>query len=172
MMRSANIEFIYRGALTKRFHTIPTLRVQNVGEHSFGVAWLCEWLTGGTASKDLIMAALAHDLAEHITGDIPAPAKRAMGIRELVSNREAVLLRSNNINYEDRLSEPELGVLKMADALDGMIYCLREVQLGNSTMKVVFTRFKSYVMEIESTCPCDGKVKYAVNYLTKTFEEN
>lgn len=166
-----NLHFVYSGALTKRFHTVETIKTQNIAEHSFGVAWLCEWLTNGGASKELIMAALEHDLAEQVTGDIPAPAKRQLGIRDLIGKREETILRNNGLRYADGLNTQEISVLKMADAIDGMVFCLREMQLGNTTMNVVFIRFRSYVMELEEKLPCDGRVKYIVDYVTKLFEE-
>lgn len=142
-----NLVFIYSGARVKRFHTASTLQQQTIAEHSFGVAWLCEWLTGGKASKDLILAALSHDLAEQLTGDIPSPAKRSLGIQEVVGHREATILQNNNIDYESRLTGTELRVLKLADALDGMVFCVHEHTLGNKAMRQIFNRFKTYVKE-------------------------
>lgn len=150
MNSSFNLNFVYRGGWVKRFHTMFTLRQQNVAEHSFGVAWICEFLTDGKASKNLIMAALAHDLAEQIVGDIPAPAKRALGIREVVGEREDTILRNNNVRYVAFLKAEELKILKLADALDGMAFCVSEIINGNGALLEVFDRFGAYVSEIDT----------------------
>jgi len=67
--------FVYKGGRTKRFHTADILTTQNVAEHSFGVAALVHILDPA-ARKEVLLAALSHDLAEHLVGDIPSPVKR------------------------------------------------------------------------------------------------
>lgn len=143
-----DLQFIYDGGASKRYHTVDTLRTQDIAAHSFGVAWFCELLTSGEASKNLIMAALAHDLAEHQVGDIPAPAKRRMEIADLFEQEENNLLKDCGLsNYQASLLAPEKRTLKIADCMDGMMFCVRERKAGNKNVDVVYGRFQSYVLE-------------------------
>jgi 5'-deoxynucleotidase YfbR-like HD superfamily hydrolase len=137
--------FIIHGGYSKRFHTVDTLRTQDISQHSFGVAWLCELLSGMTASKNLIMAALAHDLAEHQVGDVPSPTKRSCDvIYNALEKLEEERIAGVGLLYV--LTPDEQRILKLADILDGMIFCLHERQLGNRTthLRVVYGNFLSY----------------------------
>ena len=62
-----------------RFHTVAMqAERQTVGAHSYAVSILIDQLWPDS-SKQLIMAALYHDVPELILGDIPATAKAAVG---------------------------------------------------------------------------------------------
>ena len=136
------LKFIVAGSEVERYHTVRTLTTETVGHHSHGVAMICVMLRGCQASKDLLLAALAHDLAEHQLGDIPSPAKREYGIGEQVNALEEKLLKSVGLDVE--LNRDDARTLKLADIAQGAIFCAREMQLGNRGMKVVYDRYKSY----------------------------
>lgn len=137
------IDFIVAGSEVSRYHTVRTIVTETVGHHSHGVAMICVLLTGGEPSANLLTAALIHDLAEHQTGDIPSPAKREYGIGDQVSELEDRLLSSAGIPMP-LLSQKEQRLLKLADIAQGMLYCIRETQMGNANMGVVFHRYRSY----------------------------
>lgn len=139
------LKFIIAGSEVERYHTVRTLTTETVGHHSHGVAMLCALLVGCQASKELLLAALMHDLAEHQTGDIPSPAKRAYGIGEQVNELEEKLLKSVGLNFT--LHPDDTRTLKLADIAQGAIFCVREMQLGNIGMKTVYDRYKSYAEE-------------------------
>lgn len=148
------LDFIYKGGASKRFHTLRTIQTQDIAAHSFGVAWLCELLTGGQASKNLIMAALAHDLAEHRVGDIPSPVKRDMGVGELFHDYEMGKLAIVGLSkYYDELTEGEGYTLKLADMIDGMMFCLTERNFGNSTIDPVYNNFHLYALQVMKEHP-------------------
>ena len=65
------LDFILNGSEVKRFHTLTTHQLETVGHHSHGVACLTLMLNPD-ASRELIIAALFHDLAEQHTGDVDA----------------------------------------------------------------------------------------------------
>lgn len=140
------LNFLRRASQTKRYHTEVVLKEQNVGEHSFNVAWLCYLLTNGHPMSALLLHSLAHDAAEHATGDIPSPTKRALGIRSVVDTFEHTLMVDSGLVLP-ALDEHNMHILKLADALDGVLYCLREHNLGNRLIDVVFRNFASYVRE-------------------------
>lgn len=140
-----SIEIIHLGGSTQRFHTTRTITPNTVAEHSFGVAWACYILSSGKPSASLLMAALAHDLPEFITGDIPSPAKRKMNID--TSEIDDGVLSLVGEGLMDLLSSEER-TLKLADCLDGMMFCVREKSLGNKTMGDIFGKYCEYIEEL------------------------
>lgn len=141
--------FIYNGGASKRYHTVQTHNTQDIAAHSFGVAWWCEMLTDGEASKQLIMAALTHDLAEHIVGDVPSPAKRAMGCRDAFNAYEDSILTENKVIHYMKLTDVEKTILKAADCFDGLMFCLNERRMGNKHVEIVYGRYYSYITEVK-----------------------
>lgn len=133
------IEFFVAGAETTRYHTVRTIQTETVGHHSHGVAMFCVLLGG---SPKTVRAALVHDLAEHQLGDIPAPAKKQYGIGTVVNDLEDQLLRDVRLNQD--LTKEEARTLKLADIFQGMVFCIREMQMGNKSMEVVLRRYSSY----------------------------
>jgi len=137
------LNFIISGSETVRYHTVRTLTSETVGHHSHMVAMLCIILhPTENPSTALLWGALTHDLAEHQTGDIPSPAKREYGIGEQVSELEERLLTSALLDM--KLSNMDARILKLADLAQGALFCVRELQLGNTLMKIVYERYKSY----------------------------
>lgn len=151
----SKLEFIVRGGIVKRFHTIHTQHTQNVAEHSFGVAWLVWLLCEENPPTVLLMAALAHDLAEYTTGDIPAPAKRRMNISSQFDAEE-------NDQFEFAgfdpiiLSEAQKRILKIADTMDLLLFCIRELSLGNRDMDTIYHRGVGYIRELEPLSEVEG----------------
>lgn len=140
-----NIATMLRASATKRFHTMRTITENTVAEHGWGVACLVWELTRGQCSATLLAAALHHDLGEHIVGDVPAPAKRELGIGERLNALEDRILRHQGCVNTADLTALEARTLKLADCYDGMLFCVRERGLGNRTLNDVFTKYHSYV---------------------------
>ena len=171
-----NLEFIFNGGESKRYHTVDTIKTQDIAAHSFGVAWLCEILTEGYATKSLIMCALAHDLAEHIVGDLPSPSKRAMSnlaAEAFNAYEEDVLTYGLSNKYSSKivLSKDEQRTLRLADMFDGMLFCLRERQLGNTKIGTVYVRFKDYVLEQEPLTSTETRVFHEINHQWRSINE-
>ncbi len=140
------VDFIRKGGNTKRYHTINTINENTVAHHSFGVAWMI-WMIG-VPTVNLLMAALAHDLAEQVTGDISSPTKRRFPeLASMVQLMEDEVLDSHNMFYQ--LNEEEARTLKMADRMDGMLFCTNEFELGNRAIIEVYNRYVSYVAELK-----------------------
>lgn len=140
------LNFILDGSEVVRYHTVTTLQRETVGHHSHGVAMIA-LLLEPMASRQVLMAALFHDLAEHKTGDIPAPAKREFGIGDKVENLERRLMRDAGLVMPELLPQ-EARTVKLADIAQGALFCLREVQLGNSRLRPVFERYMAYAEEM------------------------
>ncbi len=141
------LEFILAGAAVKRFHTIHTIHSQNIAEHSWGVAWLCYLLTDEQPRAELLIAAMEHDLPEHVTGDMPAPAKRSMNLHKLFKEAEEEAMAC--AGFADReLTDEELKVLKFADTVDLMLFCIRDMSMGSLHTKPVYKNCLLYVEEL------------------------
>lgn len=141
------LAFFNKGSEVVRYHTVHTLQRETVGHHSHGVAMLCAFIDP-VASSSLLRAALLHDLAEHVTGDIPSPAKRLYGIGDQVSRTEEDLLWGADLEIP-YLSDYEKRTLKIADIAQGALFCAREIQLGNREMRTVLNRYISYAQEFD-----------------------
>ena len=140
------LNFIIAGTEVTRYHTVTTLVKETVGHHSHGVAMLA-LLLNPLASRQVLMAALFHDLAEHQTGDIPSPAKRQFGIGDKVDELEHRLMRAAGIVMPE-LSPDDARTLKLADLAQGALFCVREISLGNSRMRTVLDRYLAYAQEM------------------------
>lgn len=141
------IKFIVGGGEVKRYHTMFTIQQETVGHHSHGVACLV-LLLNPEARRELIIAALYHDLAEQHTGDIPSPAKREYGIGDQVAELEMRLINAAGLTWPD-LYESEERILKLADLAHGALSCAREMSLGNQRMEAVFNRFLGYAKSMK-----------------------
>lgn len=162
------IRFVYEGGKTKRFHTSDTLTVQTVADHSFGVAMMV-LLIAPRCTRQLLLAALTHDLAEHQVGDMAAPVKRAYpDLKEKLQSMEDQLLYKHQLHFEGTLDEKELAVLKAADYLDGMMYCVRERRMGGQCT-YIYNNFKSYVKQLDGKLPPDAFD--AVNAIQQLWEK-
>lgn len=140
------------GGSVVRYHTRPGIKPDTDAHHSHGVIMFCELLSGGqrpmmgaSASANLLMAAATHDLGEQKVGDVPAPAKRALSLSVMLGQYEDAVLQRYSLDYAQYLTEAEQVVLKLADCFDGMMYCCRELALGNRNSLLVWRRYCSYV---------------------------
>lgn len=109
--------------------------------------------TGRTkASSTLLMAGLTHDLAEQKASDVSAPAKRLFGqdFRDKLHEVEQLSLREYGLDYEQYLTEEEKVILQFADCFDGLLYCCREIALGNKNAMLIWRRFCRYIETIGS----------------------
>lgn len=132
------------GGEVKRYHALRTVSSQTVAEHSYGVAWWCALLTDMQPGQNLLLHALAHDVAEAKVGDIPSPVKRELGISGQMEDMEAAYMEECDLGLPD-LTEEEVVILKLADCLDGVAFCLQEVAYGNVQMSSVASRYGDYM---------------------------
>jgi 5'-deoxynucleotidase YfbR-like HD superfamily hydrolase len=139
------IQFIAAGAEVTRYHTVFTFNNETVGHHSHGVAMMVLMIKPD-ASASLLKAALYHDLAEQVVGDIPSPAKRRFGLSERLDKLELSVIEEAGIE-NPVLTDEEARVLKLADIAQGALFCAREIQLGNARLIPVFTRYIIYASE-------------------------
>lgn len=142
-----NLLYMEQARAVRRYHTEGMHEHQRLDAHSWGVAMLVDYLAGDMGVEDrlaLMRAALVHDLGEYRTGDIPAPAKRNMGIREVCANFEATVLSLNGI-YLPGLTEEQERILSLADAADGALHCIAERRKGNINVVEIYKNFTNYL---------------------------
>ncbi len=167
---TAQLEAVCAGGLVTRYHAKPTLLRENVAEHSYYVAWLCRLLVPD-CSKNLLLAALAHDIPEWKFGDIPSPTKKLLGTSALAEAEDQEL---DNLGFLVTLTEEETFTLKLADNLAGMTYCLRECQMGNQHLSVTFDRYRRYICsmgEQEITTHSGGRAVFLLRHLVTEWEK-
>jgi 5'-deoxynucleotidase YfbR-like HD superfamily hydrolase len=125
------------GGKVKRYHTVDTIKNETVAQHTYGVMSIIADLCHGVPSTNLMMAALCHDIAEQVTGDIPAPAKWDYPeLSEAIKNAEAKIEEEYGVVY--RLTPTEQTLLKAADTLDLIYFCIEERQLGNIGIESIY----------------------------------
>lgn len=137
---------LYRaGTDVTRFHTWPTIKPQNLAAHSWGVAMTIMHIYPA-AKKELIRAALVHDLHESEAGDIPYPYKRNDSrVAEAYADQEHEFNTRMGIEYS--LDEYDTAILKWADMFECMLHALNEVEMGNSRMVAVSQKAAGVCLE-------------------------
>lgn len=159
---------IRKGGSVKRFHTLTMLKENLNSSHSWGVATLIQDIAPN-CSKDVLLAALYHDVAEHITGDVSAPTKwKYPALQEALRQVEREV--EGNLGIHIQLSTEEERLLKFADMADLVLTCSAEYRLGNSEVAEVILRGITYLEDQAWTPQCVAylpKIKSHVKELLK-----
>lgn len=144
---------LYRDAgAVKRYHVKRTLRQQSVAEHTFGMMMLLKQVLEGPGAIavdwcNLYGAVLHHDLPELFTGDIPAPIKRAHPqLGPLLESIESELAPLHRTDHEAQLSATELSLIKWADRIELVLWCLEEYRMGNTYVRQTISRGLGWVL--------------------------
>jgi len=119
-----------------------------VAEHSFGVMMLIRQAVDGRLFSDdsilnMLLAAMHHDLPELMTGDIPADVKRRHPELDALLNR--IEMTAEDLYIDTPLTAVERGLVKWADTMELILWCLEEIALGNTNMRRVVTRAIGYL---------------------------
>ena len=116
-----------------RYHAAPTVTPQMLGHHAWGVAVIALYLTGGNPSAELLKACILHDAAELFTGDVPFSVKRdnleAKAMYELLEAQA----HANLVMELPDLTSSDQAILKLADTLEGLIWCYKNEREGPVT---------------------------------------
>lgn len=139
-----------------RYHSVPTVApvAQSVGEHSAGVALIILLMyraMGRSPSNALLEAALIHDMAELVTGDIPAPTK--LSNPPSLEQEDSILHRMYGSTMPPLTSEEDT-LLMLADKLEGYLY---SADHPDRAMANVYDRYRSYVERILEFNGPDGR---------------
>lgn len=135
-----------RAGRVTRYHAQTLLRPENVAEHTFGLVNLLMILTERQLRPELIMAAMAHDMGEYVSGDIPSPVKRSMTDESrmaIAAMEDTAMGMIHGSGWE--LSDWEYLLLKTADNLDGLLKCIEEKRMGNYTIEECGKNYAAYL---------------------------
>lgn len=135
---------IRKAGTVKRFHTRDTIKTDTVANHSHNVALILMCM--GEYSENLLAAALLHDLPERKTGDIPSPVKRTLPVKVVEAWESGWWGRYGKLNENiGQLTPDELVRLKVADNLDGLMFCIDEISMGNVDLVSVGDTYCTYL---------------------------
>ena len=128
-MSELRLKDILRAQNVKRWIIVNTSRNQSLAEHTFNVIAITRELCSKLSIKDnyAIKYAFDHDLDEILTGDIPTPAKKRMGMQ-------------SGDGYDgkslDECSDIEVAVVKVADILEAILF-IEENGVGQHASEVM-----------------------------------
>ena len=129
-----------------RYHNTPMITRQTIADHTWGVVLCLLWLTDGEVNNAIMKAAIYHDCPEIETGDIPAPAKVQNGVlRDALDDIESRFINSMNIGVE--LEEWESEIISIADTMELLLHCKKEIVMGNRHAQRVFNKGFSYLID-------------------------
>ena len=136
------ISILLAGTL-QRYHTCPIDVKQALDSHSWEVAMFVLKLAPD-CSKNLLIAALSHDLGESVTGDVPSPCKRrSASLKKILDTMEKSFLEF--VELGPMLTAHEAIVLKEADNLSGIWHCRKCELRGDSFATEIKDKFISYL---------------------------
>ena len=115
-------------------------------------------------SKNLIKAALYHDIHEGILGDVPAQVKRKFyDFSEAIDRAEQVINKELGTHVSLDIEEQER--LKIADVMELLWFSVEEVERGNNNFISVCGRCFSFLDQL----PLDNKVSEMRQQLEKRY---
>lgn len=136
---------LYRDAgAVKRYHVKRTHRTQTIAEHTFCMLMLVKQVAPHMDKSALYPAILHHDLPELMTGDVPAPIKRVHP--ELGPLMDSIERDLHPLYQEFNLTQEEAALLKWADRMELVLWCLEEFRLGNTYVKPTVARGLGWII--------------------------
>jgi hypothetical protein len=105
-----------------RFHAVPTIPVQSVGQHTYGVLAILLAMDTFVRPEDLplLTAAMLHDAPELYTGDVPFTTKRECPEVKAALDKAEFEYSCAHLFISPRLSPRQCTLLKLADMLEGL----------------------------------------------------
>lgn len=126
-------------ARVPRWVNVPTIKVQDVAQHTAFVAiYVAELLElthfDGTKKFECLRAALAHDMVEARSGDVSGPYKRM--IRDPIKYGQTESDLIHELGYESWLIDPDARlIIKAADQIDEYMFLSSEIAFGNKMLE-------------------------------------
>lgn len=114
-----------------RYHAAPTVAPQTNGLHQWGVLMIAIYITEGKLSPALLLECAGHDLGEYFSGDMPFTAKRDNPeLKRVMDSVEDTARKTELLISAKELTPREHAILKLADTLDGLIWCWKTETRG------------------------------------------
>lgn len=135
-MNFRRLALLRTAARTLRAHTVPLIHRQTVGEHTYNLLAILHSIMGPREiSQQLFIAALHHDAAEAITGDVPATAKwKYPKLEEALKDTEELICQDHGLIKLDPKSF-DAQILKYADYMELAMFGLEEMKMGNTRVE-------------------------------------
>ncbi len=163
---AAQLRGVERSARVKRYHTEPTLHTQTVGEHTYGVMWMV-LLIWPDARRHLLVAALGHDTPEYASGDVPSPSKKDPAVKAAFDALESATMERLQLETPV-LDSFEAMVLKLADNLEGLAFCVSELRRGNRDISLALGNYIAYIRSMQPT----GRALEIFNHLKEQANDH
>ena len=144
------IKEIRNGLAVRRFHTSPRIQTETNGHHSANVAAIILRIDP-ECRRELLIAALIHDVAEVYTGDVPAPFKweNPNAKQSLADGEYAYFYKHGIPNPDELLTPEEEQLLKFADMLDLVLSSLEELGRGNRYARQLIENGQRYLTDAD-----------------------
>lgn len=180
--------YLFRLRFIQRWSLMRSALPENVAEHSYDVALLTHALC--TIRRDIhgieidtgraVVLALFHDVAEVITGDIPAPVKHHdAGIQQNLRAMESLAGEQLLSMVPDELlpsyrplvrasaaDDDSRSIVKAADKLSAYLKCASEIAAGNREFAVAKRQLEQTVRELHSP-----EVDYFLKHFAPSFDQ-
>lgn len=152
-----------------RYHNVPGMDKQTNAEHQWGVATMIQRMDP-ECRKVLILAGMHHDVGEAVTGDVPFTAKKASSILKT----ELDIIESNHkkylgVDWEECLLPSEMVMLKDADQLEGMWYCITQMRKGCKAANAPFRLYKEAIIDRYGFKEMPNHVRVIMDNLTEEY---
>jgi len=118
------LERVYKSGGVRRWHSNPELADSNqtLAQHQWGVAVII-LAEHPNPSKELLYAALLHDVGELVVGDLPAPFKKA-NPKIAAAHKVAEQKAMERMGVEYDLTPKETAWLKWADRKEAYMWMI------------------------------------------------
>lgn len=155
-MNQQSLGIVLASGNVQRCHTIPTVKPQTVGAHTWRTLVILHWLYAPEyPPPHLTHGLLMHDVPELRTGDMPGDIKHADRVLAAAMDRqEDAFLSEHGIEYEVTIAD-ERRLVSLCDRADLAMYALDEVEMGNRNMLHVARKAFDMTVEIEQSI--DGR---------------
>lgn len=139
-----NVHKVLESGWVERYHAATKIPNQLLGQHQWGVAVIILHICKEPTAA-LLKIALLHDAPEIHTGDVPAPIKdQDQKLKQLLDDIEETWW-TENVGGLVGLSKEEQRFLKLADCLEGAIYCIRQYSLGYKGALYTYSRWREFI---------------------------
>lgn len=167
------VAFVRQGSEVERWHTKRMIQRNDVGHHSFHVAWfawlLCPAGFSFAQRYRVVMAALSHDLAEQTTGDVPGDFKRELQLREQFGQYEQAIFKEVGLDFWSSLDIAEERIVKFADMLEGAFFIISEASLGNARVGEIYRNYREYVNSFKPFSETEAEIVEYMDDLWANF---
>lgn len=134
MTPEEKVRYLREAAAVERCHTLPHHGSYSLGQHQHGCLMLLLALKPD-ASRALMVAVSVHDVPERWFGDVPYPAKAAMGFQTKMRLQHAEECVLESLGVRQVLTEEEKIWLEHVDKLELFLWTTDQLAMGNRNVE-------------------------------------